>query len=89
MKAQRYPVSLLKIPADLLADPDGDWSYEALVRAAGLDPDAQPPPVVAALSEPWRGHPDGAAVVASTCGSWVSIVECQAMEPRGSVSHAA
>jgi len=37
-ESPEYPVSLLEIPADLLADPDGDWSYEALVRAAGLDP---------------------------------------------------
>jgi hypothetical protein len=77
MKTTRYPVTLLHVPADLRADPDGDWSYEALVQAAGLDPDASPPPIVAALTDTWRGHPEGAAVVASPGDGWIAIVECR------------
>jgi hypothetical protein len=78
MKMTRYPVTLLHAPADLRADPDGNWSYEALVAAAGLDPDASPPPIVAALTDPWRGHPEGAAVVASPGEGWIAIIECGA-----------
>ncbi len=78
MKTQTYALSLQQIPVDLFADPDGAWSYEALVAAAGLDPEMQPPAVIGALSEPWHGHPDGAAVVASATdgGASVTIVEC-------------
>jgi hypothetical protein len=87
MKIQKYPVSLQQIPVDLFADPDGAWSYEALVAAAGLDPEVKPPPIVAALSAPWGGHPDGAAVVAhaEVGEAYVAIIECDAP----SVSHAA
>jgi hypothetical protein len=76
MKIHRYPLTLLDVPADLRADPDGDWSYEGLVSAVGLDPDAAPCPVVAALYEPWRSHPAGAAVVASPGEGWLAVIEC-------------
>src|SRR5262245_17134355 len=59
MKTYSYRLTLLDVPADLRADPDGNWTYESLVSAAGLDPEASPPPLVAALFEPWRGHPEG------------------------------
>jgi hypothetical protein len=65
MKIQMHRLSLQQVPVDLFADPDGTWSYESLVSAAGFDPEAVPPPLVAALSEPWCGHPEGAAVVAA------------------------
>jgi hypothetical protein len=80
MKIQMHRLSLQQIPVDLFADPDGTWSYESLVSAAGLDPDAVPPPIVAALAEPWGGHPEGAAVVAGAAESdtVVAIIECEA-----------
>jgi len=79
MKTQTYALSLQQIPVDLFADPDGEWSYEALVAAAGLDPEIQPPAVIGALSEPWQGHPDGSAVVAATAdgAAQVTIIECR------------
>jgi len=49
MQIHRYPLTLLEVPADLRADPDGEWTYDTLVGAAGLDPEATPPPIVAAL----------------------------------------
>jgi len=80
MEIHRYPLTLLDVPADLRADPDGEWTYDALVGAAGLDPEALPPPIVAALYESWRGHPEGAAVVASPGEGWLAIVHCAAAE---------
>lgn len=80
MEIHRYPLTLLDVPADLRADPDGDWSYDTLVTAAGLDPEAAPSPVVAALYQTWRGHPEGAAVVASPGEGWLAIIHCAAIE---------
>lgn len=80
MKIQKYALCLQEVPVDLFADPDGTWSYEELVAAAGLDPDLKPPPIVAALAEPWCGHPDGAAVIASAGDgeSTITVIECAA-----------
>ena len=81
MKIHSYRLTLLDVPADLRADPDGDWTYESLVVAAGLDPEACPPPIVAALFEPWRGHPEGAAVVACPGEGQIFIVNCVGVTP--------
>ena len=81
MKTYSYRLTLLDVPADLRADPDGNWTYESLVSAAGLDPEASPPPLVAALFEPWRGHPEGAAVVACPGEGRIVIVHCAAAPP--------
>lgn len=81
MKTYSYRLTLLDVPADLRADPDGNWTYESLVSAAGLDPEASPPPLVAALFEPWRGHPEGAAVVACPGEGRIVIVHCAAAMP--------
>ena len=91
MKMQKYALSLQQVPADLFADPDGSWSYEALLATVGLDPDVTPPPVIAALAEPWDGHPDGAAVVAGMTGAadWVAIIECDGAGRAPAVSRAA
>lgn len=83
-----HRLSLHQLPVDLFADPDGTWSYETLVSAAGLDPDAVPAPIVGALAEPWGGHPEGAAVVAgaSESDSVVAVIECDwsaLVEPLG------
>jgi hypothetical protein len=80
MQIHRYPLTLLEVPADLRADPDGEWTYDTLVGAAGLDPEATPPPIVAALYASWRGHPEGAAVVASPGEGWLAIIHCVAIE---------
>jgi hypothetical protein len=81
MKIHLHELSPHQLPVDFFADPDGAWSYESLVRAAGFDPDAVPAPLVGALAVPWGGHPEGAAVVAgpSECNAVVVIIEC---EPR-------
>jgi len=78
MRIHKYLLPLEEIPVDLFADPDGNWTYESLVTAAGFDPDATPPPLVGALAEPWAGHPDGTAVVAAAQegGAYVAIVAC-------------
>ena len=91
MKIHSYRLTLLDVPADLRADPDGDWTYESLVAAAGLDPEACPPPIVAALFEPWRGHPEGAAVVACPGEGRIVIVNCVgvASEPERAAPEAA
>ena len=80
MEIHRYSLTLLDVPADLRADPDGEWSYDGLVGAAGLDPDATPAPIVAALYAQWRGHPEGSAVVASPGEGWLAIIHCAAIE---------
>lgn len=78
MKIRLHRLSLSQIPVDLFADPDGDLSYEVLVRAAGLDPETVPPPLIGALTEPWEGHPEGSAVVAGGAEGWalIAVVEC-------------
>lgn len=84
MKIAMHRLSLSQIPVDLFADPDGTWTYESLVTAAGFDIREWPPPVVAALAEPWGDHPAGAAVVAGAdaCASVVAIIECDAAADR-------
>lgn len=79
MKIQMHRIPLQQVPVDLFADPDGTWSYESLVSAAGFDPESVPPPLVAALSEPWFGHPEGAAVVtgADESAPYVVVVELE------------
>lgn len=76
MKIRKYAIPLQSLPVDLFADPDGSWTYESLVRAAGFDPEAVPPPLVGALAEAWQGHPEGAAVVTSALDPVVAVVEC-------------
>ena len=78
MRIRRYPLHSDQVPIDFLADPDGCWEYENLVAWAGFDPESEPAPVVGALSEGWRGHPAGAAVVAASTdgGTGVTVVEC-------------
>ena len=87
MNIHSYRLTLLDVPADLRADPDGDWTYESLVAAAGLDPEASPPPIVAALFESWRGHPEGAAVVACPGEGRIVIVNCVGAAPNAAVGH--
>jgi hypothetical protein len=71
-----YALPLERIPADFFADPDGSWSYESLAFAAGFA--AHSGVAVGALSAPFNGHPDGAAVVTLTAQArpYVAIIEC-------------
>jgi hypothetical protein len=84
MKIQMHRLGLKHVPVDLFADPDGNWTYESLVLAAGRDPNEHPAPVVAALAEPWCGHPAGAAVIVTDAdgGSVIAVIECDAVQER-------
>ena len=84
MKIRQHRLSLSQLPVDLFADPDGTWTYEELVTAAGLDPDATPPPLVAALTGEWCSHPEGSAVIASAIDdeAYVVIIDTGAAVTR-------
>jgi hypothetical protein len=71
-----YRLPLATVPADFFADPDGAWSHEALVSAAGFD--AADGVAVGALRQPFNGHPDGAAVVTLNAETrpHLAIIEC-------------
>lgn len=77
MRIFRYLVDMKAVPVDFMADPDGKWTYDELLEAAGFDPDADDV-CIGALSEPFEGHPDGAAVVtrAQSGRSYIAVVEC-------------
>jgi hypothetical protein len=71
-----YRLPLAAIPSDFFADPDGAWSHDALVAAAGFC--AAEGVALGALREPFNGHPDGAAVVTLNAETrpHVAIIEC-------------
>ena len=71
-----YALRLEQIPADFFADPDGQWTFEALAKAAGFSPGQGV--AIGALKTAFNGHPDGAAVVTLNSESrpYVAIVEC-------------
>ncbi|MFZ5892603.1 MAG: hypothetical protein ACOY0T_16210 [Myxococcota bacterium] len=71
-----YRLALESMPVDFFADPDGQWTFEALAKAAGFRPDEGV--AVGALRRPFAGHPDGAAVVTlnSEQRPYVAIIEC-------------
>jgi hypothetical protein len=71
-----YAVPITAVPADFFADPDGQWTFEALAQAAGFS--IQQGVAIGALREPFNGHPDGAAVVTLNAESrpYVAIIEC-------------
>jgi hypothetical protein len=71
-----YAIPVTSVPADFFADPDGQWTLEALAQAAGFS--VQQGVAVGALREPFNGHPDGAAVVTLNAESrpYVAIIEC-------------
>jgi hypothetical protein len=71
--------SISAVPVDLFGDPDGVWSYEDLVEGAGFDPSLGVLSI-GALTQPYAGFPEGAAVVALTSGTVCSIalVDCVA-----------
>ena len=69
------PVSspLEEIPVDFLGDPDGVWEYEQLADAAGFD-EGWGQLSIGALTEPFAGFPDGAAVVMLTTADHYAVV---------------
>jgi hypothetical protein len=77
MRIFRYLVDMGAVPVDFLADPDGNWTYEGLLEAAGFDPGSTGIQI-GALSEPFEGHPDGAAVItrAQSGRAYIAVVEC-------------
>lgn len=66
------PAKLDAIPVDFLADPDGSWEYDVLTRRAGFD-ERGGQVSVGALTRPYAGFPEGAAVVAFLSGSQCSV----------------
>ena len=79
MNATHHRVKLSAVPVDFFADPDGEWTYEELVLLSGFDPASQTI-CIGALTRPFRGHPEGAAVVtiAERRGRSVVVIECAA-----------
>ena len=71
-----YRIALDAIPVDFFADPDGQWTFESLAKAAGFRMNEGV--AIGALRRPFGQHPDGAAVVTlnSEQRPYVAIVEC-------------
>lgn len=76
MKAVRYRTTLDEVPVDFFADPDGEWTYEALAEIAGWK--ISDGVAVGALTASYRGHPEGSAVVTLNAKDrpYVVVVEC-------------
>jgi hypothetical protein len=76
MRVAFYALPLEQIPADFFADPDGSWTFDALVKAAGFS--SGQGVAIGALRQPFNDHPDGAAVVTlnSEARPYVAIIEC-------------
>src|SRR5262245_38756551 len=66
-----------EVPVDFLADPDGTWEFETLAQAAGFE-EAWGQISIGALTESYRGFPDGAAVVllSTPTDSAIALVDC-------------
>jgi hypothetical protein len=88
MRVARYRLPLGDVPVDFFADPDGEWRFESLVRAAGFEP--LQGVAVGALTCPFRGHPEGAAVVTLNAKArpYIAVVECPAVAAAGAGSAA-
>jgi hypothetical protein len=71
------------IPVDFRADPDGVWEFEALAEQLGFDP-RRGHISVGALTQPYAGYPEGAAVVTLTTGGTCSVafVDCTVVDRR-------
>ena len=85
MEIKRYKLDLTVVPVDFFADPDGDWNYFDLVEAAGFDPETDGA-CVGALTDEFRGHPAGSAVVTVTAKNrpYLAIIECDPMAAQAS-----
>ena len=81
MRVAYYAMPLERIPCDFFADPDGTWSYDALVSAARFSDEGV---AIGALADDFNGHPAGSAVVTLNTQDrpYVAIIECPiAYEP--------
>jgi len=81
MRAAYVSSALEDIPVDFFADPDGCWEYDQLAQVAGFD-QAWGQLSIGALTEPYSGFPDGAAVVMFTSAELctIALVDCIAVE---------
>jgi hypothetical protein len=79
MRTAPVTSSLNDIPVDFLADPDGRWEYEELALVAGFD-EAWGRLSIGALTEPYAGFPEGAALVMLTTADHcaIALVDCLA-----------
>ena len=73
MRSFAVSAPLESIPVDFFADPDGLWEYEQLAREAGFD-QAWGQLSIGALSQPYAGFPEGAAVVLLATAQLCSVV---------------
>jgi hypothetical protein len=85
MRVALSQTKLDAIPVDFRADPDGSWEYEALARGVGFD-ERWGQMAVGALTQPFGGFPEGAAVVAFTSGSQCSVALVDCTAPGASAS---
>jgi hypothetical protein len=76
MHVARYAAAIENVPVDFFGDPDGSWTYEALVEAAGFA--ASDGVAIGVLREPFGQHPEGAAVVTLDAAArpYIAIIEC-------------
>lgn len=73
MRSIAISAPLESIPVDFFGDPDGCWEFEQLAREAGFD-QAWGQLSIGALSQPYAGFPEGAAVVMLSTAQLCSIV---------------
>jgi hypothetical protein len=73
MRSIAISAPLENIPVDFFADPDGCWEFDQLGRVAGFD-QAWGQLSIGALSEPYAGFPEGAAVVMLSTAQLCSVV---------------
>jgi hypothetical protein len=77
----RYQMTAEQVPVDFFADPDGSWEFSPLVEMAGFNPE-HPGASVGALTQPFDGFPEGAAVITEVgvdC-RYVAIAQLPAIE---------
>lgn len=83
----RYRLTPEQLPVDFFADPDGCWEFTSLVEMAGFNPE-HPGASVGALTAPFDGFPEGAAVIAEAgvdC-RYVALAELPAAPSEASVT---
>jgi len=80
MRAAYVSSALEDIPVDFFGDPDGCWDYDQLAQIAGFD-QAWGQLSIGALTEPYSGFPDGAAVVMFTSADEcvIALIDCAAV----------
>ena len=81
MRSIAISAPLENIPVDFFADPDGCWEFDQLGRVAGFD-QAWGQLSIGALSQPYAGFPEGAAVVMLSTAQLCSVVlvDCTASQ---------